>query len=419
MEISLPGLLNEIIENDPDAAVDPNWILSLNTNVTEWLTEGPAETWARLLKRQSSLHRIKNIAHNAISKSSVANPDDLIQEITDELTQVSLDRIIDDSSDRQKSIDNYLDYVHDRLQKKDNIVPSMYPNINKKTLGFAPGKMITIGARTSVGKSVFAGNCAVAAAAAQKSVLMFSLEMTKNEVMDRLVSSISMINLREIMTTKLEGEKKENFDNAIETLRNYKLDIDDSSNVTVDYIRSKALKKAQSDDGLDFIIIDYLQLISTPNKHSHSRQEEVAEISRQIKILSGQLQVPVMVLVQLKRGDGDESEDALPQLKDIRESGAIAQDSDIVILIHRKLDDESVDPKALFLIAKNRGGELGKIVVRAKMQYATFQDDTKPKTIEGQEEPEQVSELSDIPDDDDSLFSDDPSANVDFQEGDF
>lgn len=374
-EITLPGIVNQIVTETPEAHIDPTWILSLGDDLTKWTIKAPAYTWAKLVKQESSRFRVKEIVNNASSEVNNEQPLDLIQKVNDELNQVSLDNVINNSKDRDEALDNYVEYVKERQTKKDNIVQSWYPSLDKYTIGWLPSQLITVGAHTSVGKTIFAANCAVAAASSGKSVLYFSLEMGANELYDRLVSSISMVNISALRTKELAGKDKENFDNAVKTLRNYKIDIDPTANVTIDYIRSKAIKKASSDDGLDMIIVDYLQLINNNNRNNHNRQEAVAEISRNMKILAKELDIPIMILVQLKRRDKDSDPDALPTIDEIRESGAIAQDSDIVILIHRKLDDESVDPKALFIIAKNRNGKVGnKISVRAKMQYATFED---------------------------------------------
>lgn len=411
--ITLPGILNSIIENAPEANIDGNFILSLDSDLAKWTVKAPAETWAKLVKRSSSTRRVKKIAKQVLDDSDSSEPLDLIQKTQDELTQVSLDNIIDDEKSHEEDIDNYLKFVNERLKTPDRIIPSGFPTVDKYTMGWLPQQMITIGARTSVGKTIFAGNCVVSAAAAGKSILYFSLEMSKDELYDRLVSSLSLVSLSKIKQEKLEGEDADNFNTAIQSLRNYKINIDDTANVNVDYIRSKALKKAQSVEGLDMIVIDYLQLIESPAKRNYTRQEAVADISRSIKLLAKQLNIPIMILVQLKRENTDEAPDALPKLSDIRESGAIAQDSDVVVLLHRKLDEDSVRPKALFIIAKNRNGQTGKkISVDANLQYASFVDKANEEERSEEENITNVPDNApDLPDDsvnmndDDSVFS--------------
>src|SRR5690606_35400105 len=139
-----------------------------------------------------------------------------------------------------------------------------------------------------------------------------------------------------------------------------RLTIDTDPKVTIDSIRARALRKAQSPEGLDFIIIDYLQLITPTGRYS-SRQEAVADLSRSTKLLAKQLQVPIMVLVQVNRENKDD-ENNVPRMSNIRESGAIAQDSDIVVLIHREESMDDSIPHTLILLEKNRNGEANKTI---------------------------------------------------------
>lgn len=416
-QISTPEIYAQIVEDNQEAAIDPSWILSLTTDSDRWLAQASPEAWARILKRESSNRRIREVGKKASELSATGDPTTTIPQLQEELTQISIDNVIDDSETREQHIEDYIKFVEERKTTDDRAIPSLYPSLDRYTTGWLPGQLITIGARTSVGKTVFAANSITAAAAAGKSVLMFSLEMSRNELMDRFVSSLSLIPLGDLKTKDLDEEQQKSFDFAIDTIRNSKIEVDDTANVTIDYIRSKAIKKAQSIEGLDMIVLDYLQLIDNPNRGNGSRQESVAQISREMKILAKQLNIPIMNLVQLNRENKDDAPDALPKMSDIRESGAIAQDSDIVILIHRKLDDESVDPKALFLIEKNRNGRTGKkLSVRAKLQYATFDDSVHDddKAIDSEQDVESAeSGIDDIS----SAFSGGFS-NDDFPEGD-
>lgn len=394
--ITPADILAQIGEETPEAHIDPSWLLNLNSDSTPWLLKAPAETWAKLLKKESSRQQVKTLTNQAFQEADTEDPLLLIENLRDNLEDVALSNVIDDSGDRDAMIDDFLEALVEGREEQSRTIHSLYPSVDKYTTGWLPGQLITVGARTGVGKTIFACNSAIAAAAQGKSVMMFSLEMSKKDLLIRLSSSLALVPQQDIENKELEGEDKARFDAAVETLRNYKIDIDDTASVTVDYIRSKAIKKAQSVDGLDMIVVDYLQLITNPNRRNGSRQESVAEISREMKILAKQLGVPVMVLVQLNRESKDDDPDALPKLSDIRESGAIAQDSDIVILIQRRLDDQSANPVAKFVLAKNRKGPAGKIVVaRAKMRYATFEDREDAFTENGEEE--EVQPMDDYP----------------------
>lgn len=373
--ISLPDIVQYIGENNKEVNLDPEWIFSLNQDITKWILEAPAATWAKLLKKESSRHKIKTQLDKAQMALAKGDPVELINELKSEMDVIAINAMEDNEETQDEVVDRYEQHMDTRLDFAQNVIPSPYPAVNKYAIGWLQGQLITVGARTSVGKSVIACQSMLTAAMAGKTVQMFSLEMSEFEVMDRIVSSMSMVDLSAIRTRPLMEKERERFSEALATYRKLNIKIDETPSVTIDYIRNKALRQAQSDTGLDMIIIDYLQLIT--NNKKASRQEQVAEISREMKILAKQLQVPIMVLVQLNRESKDDPADRLPQISDIRESGAIAQDSDIILLIHRKLEADEIDPKALFILGKNRNGQPGKkISVRCALEYAMFIDNS-------------------------------------------
>jgi replicative DNA helicase len=256
--------------------------------------------------------------------------------------------------------------------------------------------------------SVLAVNNAVAAAQAGSSVQFFSLEMTDPEIKDRIVSSVSGVPMNKLRSGEELSELEKNTLKQVEPeLRRMKIRIETDAKVTIDSIRAKALNQAQSPEGLDLIIIDYLQLITPIGKYN-SRQEAVADISRSAKLLAKQLEVPVMVLVQVNRENKDD-ESSIPRLNQIRESGAIAQDSDIVLLLHR---DEPMDdsiPHTLVILEKNRNGEANKTVrCHSNLECSLFREVVRAKDIEPVErltEDEQDDLVSDF--DDDFLYNED------------
>lgn len=243
--------------------------------------------------------------------------------------------------------------------------------------------------------SVFAVNSAVAAAQAGKSVLFFTLEMSNAEIDDRIIASISGVSMSKLKNGNITDEERAKVREALEELKRMKITVDSDPRVTVDTIRARATRQAQSPDGLDLIIIDYLQLITPVGKFS-SRQEAVASMSRNMKLLAKTLEVPVIVLVQLNRGKDDE-EDKLPTIDNIRESGSIGMDSDIVILLHRDANFDDTTPHTLFLLEKNRNGE-NKKIIRCHSNLATslFREVRKEKDVaEERLSDEDLSELED------------------------
>lgn len=379
--ISLPEIALKI--GELGGAVDTGWIFNLDNNIAQWVQAAPPTTWAKLLKRESAKFKARNVLQEGLSKMNekAKNPLDIMDIIADQLVQVSLNASADEAFSIADAVDEFEEETKKILASGGKIasINSAYPTIDYYTQGWGATHLITIGARTGIGKSVFAVNNAVAAMAQDKSVLFFSLEMTRREVISRMVASLSLIPIQKIeKADPLNEDEKQRQKDALEQIRNSKLKIDTNPHVTIEHIKRTAIKQAQTEDGIDFIIIDYLQLIS--NEGKRSRQEEIADISRNLKILAKELNIPIMVLVQLNREKRGDEEDQTPKIYDIRESGAVAQDSNVVILIDRDMgeDEEVIDPKATFIIAKNRQGESNKfITVRARLESSLFIDDNK------------------------------------------
>ena len=376
--ISLPDIALKIGESG--GAIDTGWLFNLNNNMAQWIQAAAPSTWAKLMKKESVRSNAKEVLKEGLKDidNQESNPLMIMDKTASNLSKVSLDATSTEMFSIKHAIDKFEEETKEILRTGGVVdsINSAYPTIDYYTQGWGATHLITVGARTGVGKSVFAINNAIAALAQDKTVLFFSLEMTEREVISRMVSSLSLIPIQDIeKASRLSVEEVERQKEALETLRKSKLVLDTTSEMNAEYIKRTAIKQAQSEDGLDFIIIDYLQLIS--NNSNRNRQEAIADVSRNMKILAKELHVPVMVLVQLNREKRDD-EDTTPKIYDIRESGAIAQDSNVVILIDRKMDDdeEVIDPKATFIIAKNRQGESNKYIsVRTRLESSLFIDD--------------------------------------------
>jgi len=257
--------------------------------------------------------------------------------------------------------------------------------------------------------TVFAIMSLVAAARAGKAVLFFSLEMDYPEIIDRIVACMSGVSQSKLKNGRLSEEEVELVVKAQTELKDLKIIIDTDPKATVDSIRSKAFKAAQSPTGLDMIILDYLQLITPVGRYS-SRQEAVSDMSRNMKLTAKTLNVPIMVLVQLNRAQGDEDDDKLPTLDNIRESGAIAMDSDIVVLLHRDATQDDTTPQTIVILEKNRGGESKKLIrCHSNLECSLFREIKREKetserlTDEEMMELEDDIDLSDFPDLDDDI----------------
>ena len=349
--------------------------------------QAPIRVFAKILRELAAKRRAKQLLSEFeeqftgdSGKTAADSLADLQALLNDELYKLSNESTMADISEIAKS---YRDLLEERRRiSEENAelgaglqgIPTSLPTLNRLTTGWKPSQMITVAAETGVGKSVFAINSAVAAMQAGKSVLFFSLEMSVEEINDRIISSISSIPQNDLKQGTVDEPSQHVLDEAITDLRKAKLTIDADAKQTVDGIRAKALKKAQSPEGLDFIVIDYLQLI-TPTGRFSSRQEAVADISRNMKLLSKQLEVPIMVLAQMNRSRDEASEDGMPKLSGIRESGAIAQDSDVVILLHRNKSQDEDIPPTYVILAKQRNGEADKTIkCHSHLECSMFQE---------------------------------------------
>lgn len=245
-----------------------------------------------------------------------------------------------------------------------------YTQLDRMTRGFQPGDLIILAARPSVGKTAFALNVAVEAAMRQKekSVAIFSLEMPAEQLVTRMLAFRSLIPSHKLQTgEKMTTELWNILGASVIDLNRTQIFIDDSSMTRMSDIFSKC-RKLKADNNLGMIVIDYIQLISS-STHSENRQQEVSLISRQLKALARELEVPVIALSQLSRGVTQRT-DKRPLLSDLRESGAIEQDADIVMMLYRKdyenKDQEDPDPtgdqEVELIIAKHRNGPIGTVV---------------------------------------------------------
>jgi replicative DNA helicase len=252
-------------------------------------------------------------------------------------------------------------------------VPSGFPELDEMTHGLHPGQLIILAARPAVGKSTFALDLARnAALRANKATIFFSLEMGRAEIAMRMLSAESQIPLQAMRKGSLEDKDWARLASVRGKINDAPLYIDDSPNMTLVEIRAKCRRLHQR-VGLQMIVIDYIQLMSS-GKKVESRQQEVSEFSRALKLLAKELGVPVVALSQLNRR-AEDTKDKKPELSHLRESGSLEQDADVVILLHREGIGQPDHPRvaeADVIVAKQRSGPTGTIVVAFQGQYSRF-----------------------------------------------
>lgn len=280
-----------------------------------------------------------------------------------------------------KSIQDVLVKTQSDLEKlaanKGDItgIPTGFYDFDKITSGFHPYQMIVIAARPGMGKTAFALNIATnIAIKAKKSVAIFNMEMGAEQLATRMLSSVGQIEGSKLKTGNLEHNDWKKVNEAISRLSNTRLFIDDAAGQTVADIRAKCRRLKNSPSGLDIVIIDYITLIQSAGKGStngQNRQQEVSDISRALKTMAMELEVPVIALSQLSRGI--EQRKDKPQLSDLRESGAIEQDADMVAFIHCT-EEEKVKEDRLteLVIRKHRNGPLKDIPLIFQTATSTF-----------------------------------------------
>lgn len=364
------------------------YIAELATSVP---TAANAGYYAKIVEGKSMLRRLISTATNIITQAN--NGDDDAPSLLD-----SAERQIMDVSERRnrsgfreiKDVLNETLSDIDRLsQQSEDItgLPTGYREFDKMTAGLQPDNLIILAARPAVGKTAFALNIAQnVATSTDTSVAIFSLEMSAESLVNRMLCAEGSINANHLRTGQLDEGEWQNLIVAMGALSNTSIFIDDTPGIKMAEIRAKCRRLAKEKGNLGLVVIDYLQLIEGSNKES--RQQEVSEISRQLKKLAKELSVPILALSQLSRGV-EQRQDKRPVLSDIRESGSIEQDADIVAFLYRddyyergesKSEEDGDDQDSLnqdvgeveLIIEKNRAGARGTVKLLFIKSYNKF-----------------------------------------------
>ena len=340
-----------------------------------------AKAYAEIVENAAIRRRLikagADIANKAYEED--ADVDTLVGEAEKKLFEVS-DKIV--KSDYE-SLEDLMPAALERiveLKKNKGALRGLktgFPDIDKMTAGFQKGDLIIIGARPGMGKTTLGQNFAYNIANInKKGVLFFSMEMAKNEIIDRIISDVGSVDNWHLRTGNISDEDFARVDEAVNEIDGTPIYIDDDSAMTVFDIRNKARRACHEHD-IGAIVIDYLQLIQGTDRYKGNRVQEVTEISRSLKILARELEVPVLALAQLSRNLASR-DDKRPQLSDLRESGSIEQDADMVMFIHRpgyfqSDKDEDVDKNVTeLIIAKHRHGSTGTIDLYLADKYLRF-----------------------------------------------
>lgn len=349
-----------------DELINYNSILS---NTTEYI---------KVIIEKYKLRKIIE-ASNKMLKQAYSK-EEKTQEILSAAEKLILGLDDDTKSDKLMTFRENLDVLMFELEETNKVKGKLagastgFPDLDKKISGLKGSNLLILAARPAMGKSALAVNIATNVARIEKKpVLIFNLEMSKTEIIKRILSSESRIENNKIATLSLNSDELETVAHTQDNIANYPIYISDSSDVNILEIKSKA-RKLKEKEGLGLIVIDYLQLITPLNKSRGSRENEISEISRGLKKIAMELNVPVLALSQLSRSV-EKGESKKPGLADLRESGAIEQDADVVFFIYREgyYNPEAEGGNiAEIIIAKNRAGSTGSVELVWTGEYTRF-----------------------------------------------
>ena len=375
----------------------PSVILELKNNnhinevggipyLTEVLnTEAVAANVEYYIKKVSDAALLRNLIRTAEDIQNMGyNTTDEVEDVLDEAERKVLDIVKNKRTTEFRDFKDILYTAQANLEKlsreKGEVtgIPTGWYDLDKMTAGLHENQLIIVAARPAMGKTVFALNIATNVALhTNKSVAIFNLEMGAEQLANRMLSSVGQIEGKKFMSGNFDNNDWARLNEAISQMENAKIYISDTPGITVGEIRSKCRRLASSEDGLGVVIIDYLQLVSGGKNYGTNRQQEVSDISRALKLMALELKVPVIALSQLSR-NVEQREDKRPLMSDLRESGSIEQDADIVAFLYRDSyykkqgNEEGNANVSEVIIGKHRNGRTGTINLIFKGDTCSF-----------------------------------------------
>ena len=329
---------------------------------------------------------LRNVIDTAADISTIAYEHngevaDILDQVESKIVKVLRNRTSSEFKNINEVLNNFSSNLEILSKNHGDItgIATGFIDLDKLTSGLHENQLIILAARPAMGKTAFALNLATYVAThSKRTVAIFSLEMGAEQLAGRIISSLGQIEGQKITSGNLLNDDWQRIAQAKSQLSNAKLYISDDAGVTVGDIKSKCRKLKTSEDGLDLVIIDHLQLLTMGTNYGTNRQAEITDISRNLKKLAMELNIPVIALAQLSRGV-EQREDKRPKMSDLRESGSIEQDADIVALLYRDdyyqtpKDAEQTDPSiSELIIGKHRNGPTGVINLLFKKSTSTF-----------------------------------------------
>jgi replicative DNA helicase len=347
-------------------------------------TSAHAEHYARIVKEKFILRNLIRVSTEVVARCYSGEED------ADRMLDEAERAVFELSQNRQRgAVLKVKDIIHDAMEMVENLsrhethitgVPTGYPELDEMTSGLQPGELVILAARPSMGKTALCLNLASNAALMGKTpVAIFSLEMSAESLVTRMLCSEARVNIQDVRTGRLGEGNLVHLSMAAGRLFDSDVFIDDSPSLNILELRSKA-RRLKAEHNIGLVIVDYIQMMQGVGRQEN-RQQEISNISRSFKALAKELKAPVLVLSQLSRAP-EARGDRRPQLSDLRESGAIEQDADVVMFIYREAyyeKDKKDDRTAELIIAKQRNGPTGTIKLIFNQQYTRFDAMASPQ----------------------------------------
>jgi replicative DNA helicase len=375
--IDLVTLQDELVKrNQLEAVGGIGYLLSLQEDIP---SIGLIEQHAKIIKEKSTLRELIGSATHIITNCYAQNDKDIdavLDEAEKTIFQISNKRASQSFVQLNIWLKKTFRHLSEIKSHSKGItgVPSGYKKFDQMSSGFQKGDLVVLAARPSMGKTALALNIAAHAAQQNISVGIFSLEMSAEQLTSRLLSSESGISHHNIRNATITSDEWLELTTVAARLAELKMYVDDTAMLSIMDLRAKA-RKLKAEQKLDFLVIDYLQLIHANNRHEN-RHQEVSEISRSLKALAKELGIPILALSQLSRAV-DSRMDKRPMLSDLRESGAIEQDADLIMFLYRDIvyNAETENPSLTeLIIGKQRNGPTGTVFLSFAKELTKFED---------------------------------------------
>jgi replicative DNA helicase len=374
-------LTNELMKHSQLESVDGmSYLLSLDEGLPEIVN---LESYIRIVKDKSTLRRLIFSAQSVIDRCFNAGeePDEILASAEETLLKLGDARAREQLESPASIVQKFPGGINAFLDPSQRIsgLSTGFKRFDEMTGGLHGGELFILAARPSMGKTALALNIAQHVAThpkIRKSVAVFSLEMSSASLLTRLLCAAARVDQHKFRAGFLNVDERRKLQFALADLTEAPLYLDDTAGVNLMDVHAK-LRRMKSDQGLSLVVIDYLQLMSTRGR-SENRNQEVSALSRGLKLMAKDLDVPFLVLSQLSRASENRPGDHKPQLSDLRDSGSIEQDADLVAFIYReevyKKDREDVKGLADLIIAKQRNGPIGTVPLRFLGQYTRFEN---------------------------------------------